>query len=605
MKLRFFSWIPFIAGAFFLTSLQAKLGWLVVIFGIGFLIFIHELGHFCVAKLEGVRVLSFALGFGFPIIKIHYHGTDYRINALPLGGYVQMAGENPDSKNTGAPDEFISQPPGAKARIIVAGVTMNFIFGIIGTIIAFHIGIQFPAPIIGSVAPGTPAWHSNLQPGDKIVSINGHQINNFKEIKTEIAFCDAEKGIDLQIERQGKMITSSIKPIYDENSGMLLIGINPYYDSLTVEEDSFLYKAGLRTDDKIVRFNNVEIKNALALYELLQTDQDKTDIEVERKGEKLSFSIEFPKEEVPQIGIIASDLCISDVRQGSMAAQQGLVKNDKIISVNGMPIYRLSELKNAIQDKQTFSLSILRNGEILTQDYNNNETFCQDIYCDADLTIGSIKDDSPAKQYLQVGDVITSINETQVTNWKELRQIIATSKGQALKVAYTRNNAPQEAISITPHMAKLIDASVFAFFPKKTEITKYGIWESCKHGLNDAKNMILDIFLMIKGLWKKQISTKNLGGPVVIFQASHSQLQLGFGYFLYFLAIISINLAVINLFPIPILDGGYLFILLIEKIIRRKIPDKVLTIANYIGMFLLLSLMIYVTYNDILRLLFH
>ncbi|HNZ66174.1 MAG TPA: site-2 protease family protein, partial [Planctomycetota bacterium] len=94
-----------------------------------------------------------------------------------------------------------------------------------------------------------------------------------------------------------------------------------------------------------------------------------------------------------------------------------------------------------------------------------------------------------------------------------------------------------------------------------------------------------------------------LGGPIVIFTASHNQLQLGFGYFLYFLAIISINLAVINLFPIPILDGGYLFTILIEKIIERKIPDKVLEYASYLGIALLISLMLYVTYNDILRVL--
>ncbi|HPY75703.1 MAG: RIP metalloprotease RseP [Planctomycetes bacterium] len=621
MKYRFLTWIPVILGVYFLASLQSSLGWLVVLIGIGFLIFVHELGHFLAAKWEGVRVLEFALGFGPAILKKKYKETVYRLNILPLGGYVQMAGETPSSENTGAPDEFMSKSPGARARVIVAGVTMNFVFGLLGCILAFQIGIQFPSPTIGNIMPGSPAWHARLQEGDKIISIDGKDINNFKEIKTLIAFGDSEKGVHVKVERKGEVLDQIIKPVYNEKLGMLLIGVNPYYETLSIDEGTPFFTAGLRTNDIITGFAGKEIENGFEIFDMIhKLEGENIVIDVERDGQKLSFTVTPPKKKVFRIGIEASSLSVQDVRQDSFAAKNGFVAYDKIVAIDGEAVYTSQDFQTALQGKTSFSLTIERGESQFTQDYQDvPDDFFHDFYFVPNLTVGGLVENSPAASILEVGDVITGLypkSQEEVEqgnnhlsqgkilkNWEELLGIVSNCQGETLAIAFSRNGIAQEVQEITPQNVEVLDFGTLGFLPKKTELQKHGILESCRLGILDAKQMILDIFLMLKSLFSRQISTKNLGGPIVIFTASHNQLQLGFGYFLYFLAIISINLAVINLFPIPILDGGYLFTILIEKIIGRKIPDKVLEYASYLGIALLISLMLYVTYNDILRVL--
>src|SRR5918998_2575622 len=135
---------------------------LAFVFVLGVLIFVHELGHFVMARRLGVRVLTFSLGFGPKILKFRRGGTEYAVSAIPLGGYVKMAGENPDDPRTVKPDEFLSKTKWERFQILIMGPAMNIILAVVVMAVVLAQGAEVPiyqdeAPVVGAVTPGSPA----------------------------------------------------------------------------------------------------------------------------------------------------------------------------------------------------------------------------------------------------------------------------------------------------------------------------------------------------------------------------------------------------------------------------------------------------------------
>ncbi|HHT9107195.1 MAG TPA: M50 family metallopeptidase, partial [Candidatus Wunengus sp. YC64] len=200
---------------------------ILVIVGIGLLIFIHELGHFLVAKKIGVRVLAFSLGFGPAIFKKKWGETEYRLSIVPLGGYVKLAGEGPEEEKTGASWEFSSKSAGQRASVFVAGVALNAVLAFIAFIVAFQIGVPFITPEVGQVMPGWPAWEAGIQRGDKIVEIDGSKDLDFEDLFTIVALSNPAAGVSLKVERDNKTFDVTVMPKYDEEHGIQRIGIMP------------------------------------------------------------------------------------------------------------------------------------------------------------------------------------------------------------------------------------------------------------------------------------------------------------------------------------------------------------------------------------------
>src|SRR5918998_6953741 len=145
---------------------------LAFVFVLGVLIFVHELGHFVMARRLGVRVLTFSLGFGPKILKFSRGGTEYAISAIPLGGYVKMAGENPDDPRSGSPDEFLSKTKWQRFQILIMGPFMNIALAVVVMALVLMQGADVPAyqdepPVVGSVLPASPAEQVGIQPGDR------------------------------------------------------------------------------------------------------------------------------------------------------------------------------------------------------------------------------------------------------------------------------------------------------------------------------------------------------------------------------------------------------------------------------------------------------
>ncbi|MDI6641408.1 MAG: RIP metalloprotease RseP [Elusimicrobiota bacterium] len=199
-----------------------------VVFTFGIIIFLHELGHFLIARKLKVRVEKFAFGFGPELVGKTVNGTRYCICAIPLGGLVKLAGELPED-TTGAPDEFFSQVWYKRIYIVLSGPVMNYLLALIFFFIAvFFWGIGIPSnkPIIGEVVKGMPADNAGLKPGDEIVSIDDKKVT-FWEDAAKIIHKSAEKELGLKIKRKDKFFTLKLTPKLDKNLNVGLIGITP------------------------------------------------------------------------------------------------------------------------------------------------------------------------------------------------------------------------------------------------------------------------------------------------------------------------------------------------------------------------------------------
>ena len=201
-----------------------------IVFTFGLVIFFHELGHLIAAKRMGVRVEKFSLGFGPEWLGFTKGGTRYVVSLIPVGGYVKMAGEHPGEKRKGTPDEFLSQKWWRRILVVASGPAMNFILAIvIFSLMAFFVGIMIPhyeSTEVGSVIPEMPAEKAGMLEKDKIISIEGKEVSNWKEM-AEIIHSKPGEEISIKILRAKEEILLKIIPQYDEVRGVGLIGIGP------------------------------------------------------------------------------------------------------------------------------------------------------------------------------------------------------------------------------------------------------------------------------------------------------------------------------------------------------------------------------------------
>ena len=202
---------------------------LALLFVLGVLIFVHELGHFLVAKYFGVGVEVFSLGFGKRVAGFRRGDTDYRLSLLPLGGYVKMVGENPDEELTGADNEYLAKPKWQRFLVLLAGPTMNVALAFILTVGVYQLGIRVLADandpvVIGLVQTDSPAEAAGLRPGDRVVSIDGETMPNWERFRIRILI-SADEPMSLGVIRDGAKITVPITPMASGEQGTGLIGV--------------------------------------------------------------------------------------------------------------------------------------------------------------------------------------------------------------------------------------------------------------------------------------------------------------------------------------------------------------------------------------------
>ncbi len=386
-----------------------------VAFALGMVIFVHELGHFAVAKWCGVKCEKFYLGFdiyGLKLFKYKYGETEYGIGILPLGGYVKMLGQddnpshsakqreestiNPETydavRKTTAEGETIALDPRSymaksvpqRMAIISAGVVMNVIFAFIFAVIAYSMGVPEIVCGISGVVPGEPAWRADLQPGDRILAIEGyHGPVRFRDLRSAVALTDVSQGVDFTIAREGvkEPFRVNLKP--DTSLGRLVPTVGVLSPHTTVLERNPIVAGGspaaetgkFQQGDKIVAVDGTPVKTYAQLLAQLTTRADKPlTFTVERKDKPQGkadesdavtvLTITVPPRATRTLGLAATMGEITAIQDKSPAAEAGLRPGDLIESVDGQEPGDPMQLPELLQRRagETVTLAIRREG---------------------------------------------------------------------------------------------------------------------------------------------------------------------------------------------------------------------------------------------------
>ena len=427
-----------------MTSLVAFL------FVIGVLVFVHELGHYLAARRLGVRVLTFALGFGPKLLRTQRGDTEFCVCAIPLGGYVRMAGENPDDRRAGRDDEFLSKTKWERFQILIMGPAMNVLLAIVVMTAVLYQGAEAPAwetepPVVGTVAAGSAAERVGIGVGDRVVSVAGRAVATWED----------------------------------------------------------LYRAVL---PRAAREIEVVVRNAAGERALRVTPDSQTEFEMGDLG----------------IGPVLQPQ-IRSVTPGEPAEAAGIEAGDVIEAVEG---------------------DAVSSAELVERINAHAET--------------------PLTLQVRRGDRRFDVAVTPAL------------KGDVGLIG----------VSISPYEVRAIEPGFFEAF--QLSLARNYEWS----GL---------IFQTLAGLFTAQTSPRQLVGPLGIAQLSGGAAELGLVALLSLMSMISLNLGILNLLPIPVLDGGHIAILAIEGVSRRDFSMRAKERMLLVGFVALMMLMVTVIYNDLTR----
>jgi len=293
-----------------LTSILAFL------FVLGVLIFAHELGHFLMARKNGVRVLTFSLGFGPKILAVRRGGTEYCISAVPLGGYVKMAGENPDDERTGGTDEFLSKSKWQRFQILIAGPAMNILLSIVVLTFVLHQGADVPAyeqqpPVVGQVVGGSAAERGGLKAGDRILSVDGRTVETWEQLFMAVA-TKANRQVPIVVLRDGHEMSLSVTPAAQTKFEVGDLGVlpemHPQISRMTPGGPA--ERAGLKGGDVVLAGNGHAGVSREALIDLIKANENRPlALKIRRGTEIISISVTPERSgDAPKIGALLSPL---------------------------------------------------------------------------------------------------------------------------------------------------------------------------------------------------------------------------------------------------------------------------------------------------------
>ena len=285
---------------------------------LGFMILIHEFGHYAVAKWLGVRVEQFAIGFGKRLVGFRRGDTDYRIYAIPLGGYVKMSGENPMDQRTDDPKEFLNHSRWHRFLIAIAGPAMNIMLAVFLLTIVYMVHYEYPVyldqpAVVQGVRKDSPAQQAGIQAGDRIVKIDGIENPTWEQVQPRV-WLSPNQALQVTIQRGNETLQKTLMPKAVTTSEVGSAGWFPEEPVVVgrLDPDLPAAKAGMKEDDRIVSLNGKPVPSIESMIESLQQSQSKpVDIQVERGGQMMTFHLqpvlsqtEDPKEQRYRLGFV-------------------------------------------------------------------------------------------------------------------------------------------------------------------------------------------------------------------------------------------------------------------------------------------------------------
>ena len=266
------------------------------LFVLGVLVFVHELGHFMAARRLGIRVLTFSLGFGPKLLKFRRGDTEYAISAIPLGGYVKMAGESPDDPRTGKPDEFLSRTKWERFQVLIMGPAMNIILAVVVMAVVLAQGAEVPIyqdqpAVVGTVTPGSPAERAGIQPGDRIMTVAGEPVETWDDLFIAIG-TRADREVPVTVLRGGQSRTFQVRPQpetrFEVGSIGVLPDINPIVSSVIAGQAA--ERAGLKAGDVVLAINGERMTTRTELIEAISRNGGREiDLTIQRDGQQMNI----------------------------------------------------------------------------------------------------------------------------------------------------------------------------------------------------------------------------------------------------------------------------------------------------------------------------
>ena len=596
-----------------------------MVLGIGLVIFVHELGHFIAARLCKVRVETFSLGFGPKLFGWRRGDTLYQLALLPIGGFCRMAGEDP-AEHDGAPRpyELRAKSVGQRFLIYSGGVVMNMAFGIVVLPLVLFYGVPFDDTVIGVVVPGGPAWQAGVEPGMRVLAVNDKPVIGFEYIAHEVALGNPERTrMLLQIPGESAPRIIEMVPTENEEIGIYIVGVGPgvdYSKPLQVAAGSAAASAGLRDDDVLVDVESAlpelsldaRLSMAVASGAPLRLRVRGPDA-VERSLTITPKLREHPEE--PRLGVLQALNVVAATRANPDLTALDLRGGDRIVRVNGRRVLRQRDLELAlVADSETLAVTVVRAGAQVelhgaALDRKRALKLASDVALGPDksrieLVLGT---NAVVAGLVQDGDVLLSANGVDVKNWREDFMRITSEAGREqrsvqLRIARERADGSVEQLELSATPAPFMEAA-YGLAPREALYTyrAKSVGEAIQVGVQGTWKFATDTWLTIKRMLLGQVSSKNMGGIISIGVASYTFAEMGLAKLIFFLCMLSVNLAFINVLPVPLLDGGHLFFLIIEKVKGSPVSERVFGYSQIVGLVLILTLVIYVTFNDVNR----
>ncbi len=691
----------------YLSSFQSIL---LLAFGFGFVIFWHELGHFLAAKWADVKVEQFAVGFGQAMLswrkglgftwgsstdvyqkrlaahieskhpqvdakeltpteadlsgaaaELGISETEYRLNWIPLGGYVKMLGQDDlkPGQTVSDPRSYNNKSISQRMVIVSAGVIMNVILAAFGFIYIFSVGFEVTQPIAGLVVPGSPAQKTYklvdgkqvltpLHVGDKIVALNGKPQSDFDKIKLNTALLIAGETVPLDVQHpSGQIERLYVTP---EKSGQgndfPLIGMGEYQAlkgppadvkdiPLSGKQNAEFSLIGPGDVVTAVNGKTVGSQDYYQLDAALQeaagqpvpvtvinskgeprTVQFKPHFVDRFGGQAISFA---GMEMLPRIDLIqAKSPLVNDLEAGDVITNIA----DPSASGGQLPFPTRDEIIKEFNDAGERGTELVISARRGNKDVSvkarptvklQNGKFGFGIMPASDeqtpIVAQTLVEGSPAKAAnVQGGSMILAVNGLPVHNWFDVKNIMSDLKPDQAIVLSTALDGVKKDYALRGLSEPEIDEvrsnslqsySAGALMPDEYSRRAPNLWVASQWGVGETRDAILQVYQTVRSMTKGSISVKEVSGPVGILTAGYLVAERGFTRLIWFLSIISANLAVMNFLPIPIVDGGLFTFLIIEKIKGSPISQRTQAIAQVVGLALLLSVFLFATYQDV------
>ncbi|PIK14575.1 RIP metalloprotease RseP [Halobacteriovorax sp. JY17] len=515
---------------------------LIFILFLGPLVFFHELGHFLFARLFGVKVQVFSIGFGPKLFKFKKGDTEYALSLIPLGGYVKMFGDDPFNGDAIPVEErkysFTHKSKWARFWIVFGGPLANFIMAYVIFFSLLIGGEKMPELKMGLVTKDSKFANFGIKTGDILKEVNGESVSN----PSDVVLMDG--GVKtLTVERFGEMKTVNIgmsgEEFFEEMVNYppflrrpVMTSYNGEVFALSLNKDSVNWGESLdeladHAENQSVYLFKMKKDADLGDINIQEERPFVSEVKIGNKGMENFFKT------MREAKLYPNDMFVKSISMKSPAEKAGILGGNIILGLNGEDIYSFEVLRATLQKIETKEVQV----KILADNIEKSVSLTPDVKPQGE------------KKVKLIGVYSNGV-------FQGMRFVDTPSKG-------------------------FVGSFTGAF--SRT-------WDTIVKTVGSFKKLIVG-----------EVSLKNIGGPLAIGKVASDSFQTSLSYFFQLMALISVNLGVINLFPIPVLDGGHILFLGLEFLNRGPVSRRKMEIAQQFGLSMLLMLMIGAIFNDVVR----